>query len=803
MKHFYRRVLIAAMLPFIWQSAIAQNLKMRFYENTSSAKVVVNGGTCNLGNWGTNPKHLIFHLELKNSLSDNILKITDFKIDDPDSKINLFIPGKSFELKRDELNALTVSYLVDNDISTKTNKITFKTNDPNNKEVVINFVVNPDKGLLSLKHNSVEITSNSVNIGDIPINETRTIDIRYTNIGKGYMKVKAIKDIISNNKLYPSLTKDIIFGNMAYTINTISFKAIKKGVIKSSYIQNIERGTTDKREIKFTGKVLAPVTELSYNSKTINNGDILLMPDNNFEDKVYDIKLRNTGDYKLNITSIFTYGQKELKLLSSHNSTTLAPGEETTVKIQFTPESYGDKSYRITFDTDGYESSRINFNINTKVLAPKLSILNEAGKEYSFQETVNYTYSAGTPFVKKILLKNSGNKLLTIKSIKKLADTDNLFTIKAEKDLTLEPGKISEVSISYFIKNITEPNNSIFLEIESDDHDNKKIKFKVNVKNSFAQLKLYNEGSPLNNNDTYNFDNVSVNKPKTNTIVIQNIGNTDLLINDIKINNNDKGYYSIINKPNNLVIKSGEESPIQIRYSPVKSQGVADKAILEISTNDYKNKTCKLNLTGLAQKPTLQLLKQNEKHIVKNNELNDYGTLKVNEAKELDFTFSNTGNDILEISNFTIESPDGATAKVNRDIDDKIESSKKSHFKIELLCKNPGVNIFTVSFNTNDYENSKFKFQIKADVQEDKTTDISINRSDIVLYPNPVVEELYVKHNLKSKVIINVINTYGTVVHTSAHNEDVIRLHNKFKPGMYIIQIISEKRRYTRRFTVL
>lgn len=805
MQNFSNRLITILIFVITAHAINAQKLKMTFGDDDNNHKIVTNGQTCSLGNWGNTPKVLYFYVLLSNEDVSNILEVSEINVEEPDSPLTLYVKETSLKIDKDNKKGFFVSYACSEDITPKTNKLTFKTNDPKNPSVELNFTVNPDKGQLLIRNNNKPIVNNTIDIGEVPIYEIRNINLEFINLGKGHMRLKKVSDITTQNKMTFSFSDDLVIGNNQYTGNTIRFSAIKKGEIKSSFIQKSENGIKDSHKIKIKGKIVAPVANLSFNSDEITNGSDILLPDNDFKDKEFKLSLRNSGDYKMNISRISVYASDEMSLISTHNNTTIDAGKETEIKLSFKPERLGEKSYKLLIETDGYKSTSIECYLKIKVLAPKLSILDESNKLYGFKESIIYNYEAEGESVTKILtLKNSGNKTLNIKSIIKEDDDKNLFSLKHDKNINIKPGETSEIKITYTPAPQRRAENSIYLKIESDDHFNKKTKFKVAFKNSYSQLIIKNGKSWLKHDDTADFEQVSAKSAKDITLVIENSGTKELKIKNLKLTDNDDNYFRILNPIENLNIPTGKSHNLIVRYQPSIADGKNDNASLKFETNDYQNKTFKLLLKGSAIKPTLQLRTYGEKIGIPNNKLSDYGILDIDDVSEHDYTFANIGNDILEINNFEVEAPEGTSAVVSREINDKIDVLGKTHFKIKYSSSQPGERIFTIRFQTNDYEKQNFSFRVKIDFKGNKITSIDsdVDLATVKLFPNPVVEELTLKHNFTSKVSLNIYNSSGVIIHSSEHNNSVIQLNNKFKPGIYIMQIKSGNDNICRRFVV-
>jgi len=463
---------------------------------------------------------------------------------------------------------------------------------------------------------------------------------------------------------------------------------------------------------------MAPVAQLEYNSAIVANGAEITLPENSFKEAQYLFKLKNTGDYKLDVRNVIVENNSELSVKPSNTFTTINPEASSNIDLSFIPKTIGDKKYKITVNSDGYQSEKIEFYVNIKVVAAKLSLLDEDGNEYSHYDKFEFIYNGkGESVSKRLFIKNIGNIPLSISNIKEEFDYFDNFNIDIENKIDLAPSETKAIEISYSPDTeFRKKEHTTSLAISSNDLNYKDILFRIVAKNQYADIAMKSNEFDFEHNYTYDFYNTSVNKPKEAEFEIFNHGSIDLLMSDIKIIENESGYYKISKMPSKLTLKPGEKDIIKLMYAPQKIDG-DNKVKLSITTNDYKCKEFNLNIQGYAQKPTLSLMQQNEAFGIANNELSNYGVMSASDIREQDYTFKNMGSDVLKVTDLQIIAPDGGKAIVSREINETIKYLDKNTFTIKYNCTKPGENIFTIKFSTNDYENNKFEFKVKFDAR--------------------------------------------------------------------------------------
>jgi len=237
-----KKVLLIGVLCLFSFLSFSQKLSMSF-DLTGNNSIVKNGDVCSLGNYGDAAGIISKYFVIKNEDSDNVLKVTDFKIENKDSKVFIWKNEESFDVSA-ALFHLNSVYCNNNSINTHSNKISFKTNDPDNPFVEISFIINPDKGKLNIKSRDYEMTDNTINLGEMPINTYKGFVFQLQNTGKGYLKVNPISEINTANKItYSFLEKPQLFSPSANVYNSsITFTALKKGLINASFVYPTERG---------------------------------------------------------------------------------------------------------------------------------------------------------------------------------------------------------------------------------------------------------------------------------------------------------------------------------------------------------------------------------------------------------------------------------------------------------------------------------------------------------------------------------------------------------------------------------
>ncbi len=217
---------------------------------------------------------------------------------------------------------------------------------------------------------------------------------------------------------------------------------------------------------------------------------------------------------------------------------------------------------------------------------------------------------------------------------------------------------------------------------------------------------ILRENSPiisLNKNDI-DFDTTFIGNQKTISFEISNTGSANLVINDINIVNDPDTVFSISGIITNITIPPGSKQTLDVLFKP-KSE-ITYTGQISISSNDTENPTMNLQLNGTGY--SLKVLIESSDTVL------NYGNVKLNETRNLDFRIYNTGNQNLNISAITLEN-----------IPDNVINFPSLQFP--LLISPAAYYTFTIGFSPKDTVN--YLGRIKINSNATNFPDLYINIS--------------------------------------------------------------------------
>lgn len=764
----------------------SQDIKLSFGPYQKEV-IISNNTTQNLGNFSLVNQLIAYSLVFENLDSSSPLEISNFQFSDNDPRVEFFSIEKQYTVKNGESIRVQIFYYGSGSIDTATETLTFATNDPNNRLVNLSFILNPDQGDLDLLVEDKPLVNNEINVGDISINSVVSEVITIKNKGKGYMKVSGVSNVHTENQLSYSYQNENIFSpNEAYN-NLISFRAIKKGPIHTTFEHLLERGVTDNEVVSIVGNVLAPITSCFYNGQQLNDAAIINLPDNEFTSEEYDFTIKNTGDYTLNLGSLRIEDDTENEFYLAHNGGyVLAPNETKRMTLKFTPTSIGPKKIKLKVYSDGYETSHLTFELNLLVQAPLLAITDTNGLQYDIHESFPLgTSKSGEAIINKIVLKNIGNKELSITAIEELVDYSYIEILRFP-NASIPAGLTDTLQVRYTPPLYREHKKRGFLKISSNNLRNKTIRLELGMKNEYANLDITINKTDFANKAEYNFNGTSVLIPKKLKLILKNKGSAVLALTNIEILNNAKGYYSISQPPTKTKLASGEIDSLIIRFAPL-DDGEIYSSKLKLNNNDYKDEEFIINLTGWAQKPYFEIFHTDSKLPIFNNAVNDLGIINEDEPRSVHLSIKNVGYETLSLSNILLSQVEGAKADIIGEIPDQLSIGEQIDFEVRIKVETKGNKQVTFSLETSDRDKPNYNVLFGFNSVVSSTHDTVFDK--IKIFPNPSVSNFNINFGvIQSEIQLSIYNTTGkNIINKTVTNTDNASFSINEETGIYFL----------------
>ncbi|GEM_PF-2149429 len=717
MKTLLKQFVITIMLIIIPIIGYSQSIKMTLDDSGSIIKTINNGDNVSLGNLGDNISGAygkVYYVKIKNTDSANDLVISNVKLGN-----NKYLALSDFN----KISVITTSneyqifmmYKVPGTITKETTFIEFDTNDPINSKVRLDFVVNPDNGEFTFTAESPHtINSNIINIGHIKLNDTKDISYKIKNIGKGYARLSEVKDIVTNNQLTSSTKISSTFAPNDFASNTLTFKAITPGdIANTQFTHEVTKGKVAKHTFRIKGKVIVPILKITNGGNVVNEGDEVKLPDIVYKSGTtsynLSIPIENVGDDILTISKYTIEGDNDNEF-SVGGTQYLSGNSKGNINLKISPHAHGERRIKLKVNSNSYNNPNTYIYVKVVIRAPYLSLLDEDGNTYNYNDEFTVGSSTGgNKVTRNLIFKNTGNMALNISRLYiELLGDNKAFSIKNTPKKSLAPNEQTDVTIEYNPKAISKkenPKTRLYIMANA-----MKIyySFVLKANNSFSDVLLTKNSIDYINNTTLTYNDISVNNPKTESLTLTNSGNIDLNLSNLKITNDNSNYYTIIEPISDITIKPGKSINLKLKFAP-KQKVDKYKAQLNFTTNDYEDSNFVLNLSGTSIKPSIDV-NDSSNNDISQNSVTDKVTITHPLTKTLQYKIKNCGKAKLNINDIIVDTPDGITARViytNSDID----YEKSNMLAIEYKATKPGGHFKAkVTLKTNDYEVPEFVF---------------------------------------------------------------------------------------------
>jgi len=263
---------------------------------------------------------------------------------------------------------------------------------------------------------------------------------------------------------------------------------------------------------------------------------------------------------------------------------------------------------------------------------------------------------------------------------------------------------------------------------------------------------------------------------KDETVVLTNTGPGDLTISDMTIEDDAKGYFSILNKKDgDIVLKPGRDRSFKIRYFP-KENGV-NNAKLVVMSDANSNPKYTIQLEGsasnLVEFPQISFT----------SESYDFGD--VSSSASFNMEISNTGTGDLLISDMYIDGDESGDVTLGLDETKNITivAGGKLSFPITFEPKSNGFLIADLIIESNSKTDSEFWFGLSGKgVDVDEKGEITIiitgenGGDDILDFGEAKMGE---KKSFKIENSGNVNLTISTILFKTGQNSDMFKLIGK------------------------
>ncbi|MCX6146236.1 MAG: choice-of-anchor D domain-containing protein [Candidatus Kapabacteria bacterium] len=390
----------------------------------------------------------------------------------------------------------------------------------------------------------------------------------------------------------------------------------------------------------------------------IDFGKVLI---NNKKDSLKAITIINTGKFNLTINNAYYLGPNDIDFstISGGGNLILKAGDTAKLDLKFKPSDVGRTSGRLMFDFDAQGSPAMIQLFGEGI---------DKGAEIQSVSTISLrNIICENSVLDSVQIKNIGNGILTIDSIKIIGKDNSNFTI--QKNLPFDIDSISFAYLPILFNSNSFGIKSAILEIYSNSLNNKVLKININSKKDSINI------SSLVQN--INLGYLCPNEAKDTSISLINFGNLTTRFG-IKLSNE----FSTLETKTNL--NQNENYKYSIKFLGLPNEGNFNGTLTIIDS--ICNKSQNINYTGTIDIP---------KVVIDKLEIN---TTQGN-AQSGDILVHNNGNRDIILNNISgLNSPFSLD---NNAFPIKIPANSKTKISFNYLSSNTLKDSINITFNFN------------------------------------------------------------------------------------------------------
>jgi hypothetical protein len=510
---------------------------------------------------------------------------------------------------------------------------------------------------------SLEIANDSrgYTFPDTFLNESNEVSITIKNTGDGIIKLTGKPYInldgattVFSVSAPPEASAVNPGGSVSFKIKFTPLNAVESYVYVS--IPNDSKNAPD---FSFTiyGKGMRPkpVASVFYANNeipqngTINAGDVLLTQSKNIT-----VIIKNTGIEVLTIETAnitISGANKDAFKIIDLPAQSISVGSQSQLIIEWEPDRLG--GYDATLRIPTNDSSRLQVEIYLQGQAVKGSPLLQLT-----QGTAIITNNSLTPFdfgrvpldnskSLTFTVKNTGNINLELNGTPVITSSSAAFTVLAQPANTIiQPGAFTEFTIGY--TPASEGVDSGYLTILNNGGG----AFILNIRGTGyikkPQITIKQGSVTINQYGDYNFGNIAIGESSDAIFSIGNSGEANLkfiTVNNNRINlaDNNEGLFTVTYQPSaSTEVAPENTTTFTIRFSPITT-GTNFSAVVQIKTNSSENEDFYINLKGNGYEKKPQIVIKQDTTVINPNGEYIFGSLMLNNTKDLTFTISNNG----------------------------------------------------------------------------------------------------------------------------------------------------------------
>ncbi len=653
----------------------------------------------------------------------SVLTLGDITITGTNASDFSFTDENITELNIGESTNITVTF--DPNVlifSDSTATLTINSNDSDEAVYTLNLIGLATKPEINITENNTNVlTNSSSDFGNVNLDsglgeKTFTIE----NVGNTVLNLDNITITGVNASDFTLIPTDVTELNQnESTIITVQFDPSVVGTRNA--VLNVGSNDFDEATyvINLTGTAVNPEIDVRYFLTGSNSyfGDTVIGGTNPSQ-RTYTIS--NLGDHTLNLDSITITGTNadEFALQNSSFPSELAPGESTSISVEFTPTDIGIRAATLVIENNDLDESSYIINLTGNALLPgDINVIDTTnnqdvltGSSIDFETVDLDSQIVEKTFTLQNLGDSSTTQYLTISGLTITGDGAADFSVTSSNSnlvaggfVGLPAGQTLDFTVRFDPSAMGSRNAT--LSFNTDDPDEGTYTINLTGIGTKPEINLTDGTTDLAIDSLQDFAQVNVDTGLTSKIfTVENLGNETLLLSDIRIEGSNASDFTLESNPTQ--VNAGESADIIVTFDPEEID--ERNATLVIESNDFDEGNYTLKLTGTGTQPEIDI-----RNYPTNSNL-DFGSITIgsNFNPPRSFLIENLGNESLDLTNISIEGDNASDFAIQPYSLTELQTGETLQIVVEFNPSERGQRNATLKIETNDFDESVYNINL-------------------------------------------------------------------------------------------
>ncbi|MDH7515824.1 MAG: choice-of-anchor D domain-containing protein [Bacteroidota bacterium] len=520
----------------------------------------------------------------------------------------------------------------------------------------------------------IHLHTSAVNFGSVLAGSSSDRTILYTNTGNATLSI-ASQAIGGTDQADFTITRpgNSTVGAGGSDSLDIRFTPSTVGTKSALLTLQTNDPNTPLATVSLTGVCAATLAVLTIDSMRLEFGSV---PVGNHAD--LSIRIRNTGNAPLLLGSPNITGSDaaHFTVMRPFGGSIPAAGADS-ITLRFSPASTGWKSATLVFTTSDPNIPACTIALQgTGITSSPAITLSPLSLDFG-------PVILGTDAIRKVMVGNTGNAMLSITSQRVGGADSSLFAIVRPCNAMISPGGIDSILVRF--TPLSAGAKSAQLVIVCNDPQSPVNTVTMSGRGSIPPPAISLSVTSVD------FGSVTVGSGITRSILVGNTGGLPLLISSQTIGGGDSSSFAITRASAGTIAPGGTDTII-IRFAPATSGTMSSQ--LRIASNDPVQPLVVLSLTGIGV-PAVPVITLNVTEI-------DFGSVFIGSSSSRWIRITNTGNAVLTLSSQALAGNDRTEFAIVRASGAAIAAGGKDSVQVRFSPTSAGQKTAELRIASND-----------------------------------------------------------------------------------------------------